>query len=101
MKGKKIKGEKYIYLALGYEAAKRNKGTVLIGNDNGFVGGQNYFRRFSIQNYQGEIILNEKKNHKSFADMNRCFVIVESKDRLRVYEYLNESNENGSTHWVH
>lgn len=101
MKGKEIKGEKFIYLAMAYELAKSNKGNKKIGNDNGYVGGQNFARWFSIQEYQGEIILNEKKNHKSFADMNRCFVIAEGLNRLSVYEYINESNENGSTNWIH
>ena len=67
---KTYKGEKYIYLLMGYKLAKDNKDFIKIGLDNGFKGGQNYERTFKIQDYNNKILLVETKTSKSFADFS-------------------------------
>ena len=111
MKGKELKGEKYIYFAMAYQLAKQQPETtehgsrsILIGDDNGMIGGQNYYRRFSIMKYQDEILLIEKKTSKHFASFVRAFSIIESGtqiSRIHIYEYINEKGENGSKRWEH
>jgi hypothetical protein len=99
---KEIKGEKYIYLLMAYERAKADKGDYTsVGNDNGMVGGQNYWRAFSITEYQGRTILTEKKSSKSCADFSRSFEVVENKSRPSIYPYINEAGEDCSARWVH
>lgn len=104
MKGKELKGEKYIYLAMAYKIAKESEENYIqIGNDNGIKGGQNFWRSFSIQEYNGEILLNEVKTSPHFAHFQRTFVIVDTPHyaRVYIYEYINEQGENASTCWIH
>lgn len=100
-----IKGEKYIYLAMAYELTKRQpEKTIQIGDDNGMKGGQNYYRRFSIMNYQDKILLIEKKISSHFADFHRAFLISENEttpQKPYIYEYIDEYGDNGSKTWVH
>ena len=98
---KMIAGEKYIYLAMAYQLAKNNGGQIVIGNDNGYVGGQKYYRRFNIQKYEGKIILTETRYSKAFADFSRSFEVIEGKHRPSILEYFNESGENCSKIWIH
>ena len=99
---KKYKGEKYIYLLMGYELAKGNKGNIQVGNDNGMIGGQNYYRSFTISEYDGKIILQEKKYNRSSADFNRVFEVIEREDgRHSIMDYINEDGENGGNRWIH
>ena len=92
-------GDKYIYYLMAYKMAKDNKGSISIGNDSGYVGGQKYWRRFTIQEYQGQTILNETKSSPHFADYTRSVVIGKG-DRPMIMEYVNESGENGYN-WQH
>ena len=101
---KNFKGDKYIYLLMGYILAKQTEDkSIAIGVDNGMIGGQNYYRRFTIQNYQDKILLMEHKTSKSFADFSKTYEVTEypiSKN-VGIKEYWNESNENCSANWVH
>ena len=99
---KVFKGEKYIYLLMAYKLAKQNNGRVKIGNDNSYVGEQNYERIFSIQDYNNRTLLIEKKTSRCFADFSRVFEITNfDKERPTIKEYYNEAGENGSDNWVH
>jgi hypothetical protein len=105
---KEIKGEKYIYLLMGYERAKQGKKLkteqyASIGNDNGMKGGFNFWRSFAIQTYKGKTLLRETKSSKACADYSRYFEVNDNKDNSRVYIYeaLNESGENLSVRWEH
>ena len=98
---KEIKGEKYIYLAMAYELAKSKGGVARVGHDNGVTGGQNYYRRFTIQDYNDNVILRETKSKASFAEFDRYFKIVDCLPRIRVYEYVDENGDNYSTSWNH
>ena len=99
---KELKGEKYIYLLMGYILAKKEKNKrISIGKDNGMTGGQNYWRAFEILEYDGKTLLIERKLNKSFAGFSRAFEIIDNGDRPKIYEYINESGENGSKTWIH
>ena len=98
---KEITGEKYIYLAMAYILADQKGGKVTIGKDSGMTGGQNFVRRFSIQQYKGETFLNETKYSASFTDFTRTFKIVMMTDRLHIYEYIDEYGDNLSKNWRH
>lgn len=99
---KVFKGEKYIYLLMAYTMAKDNNGLITIGNDNNMVGGQNYYRRFTIQEYEGKTLIEETKTSKSFADFKRVFEIIclDSKTPV-IREYFNEDGDNCSNCWTH
>ena len=96
------KGEKYIYLLMGYRLAKENKGKVKIGNDNGMRGGFQFERWFKIQEYKGKTLLVETKSSKGFADYSRTFEVL-GKDFIRptIMDYINEDLENCGTRWTH
>ena len=101
---KEIKGEKYIYLLMGYERAKKTiKKYSSVGIDTGMVGGQNFWRAFSIQEYQGKTLLIEKRSSKNCADFSRVFEISDSKEysRVYIYTYINESGDDCSARWEH
>ena len=101
-KQKTYKGEKYIYLLMGYTLAKLNNGRVTIGKDTGFKGGQHFERCFSIQDYEGQILLNEIKTSKGFADFTRTFLILSpSAINPTIKDYMNEYNENCGVNWIH
>ena len=70
-----IKGEKFIYLLMGYNLAKAYKGYVKVGHDNDMVGGYNFERRFRVVEFEGKEILTEYKSSKSCADFTRCFEV--------------------------
>jgi hypothetical protein len=95
-----IAGEKYIYLAMAYQLAKNNGGQINIGKDNGYVGGQKYYRSFRIQQYEGNTLLTEKRWSSASADFSRTFKIEDGKERLYIYEYI-ENGENASKYWIH
>lgn len=99
---KLFKGEKYIYLAMAYKLAKENGDSISIGDDNGMVGAQNYWRRFTIVQHKGRTILAEVRNKRNFAEFSRYFEVIDRGDKKpAIKEYINEDNENCSTHWVH
>ena len=105
---KEIKGEKYIYLLMAAKLCKQSKESIaIIGNDNGYTGGQNFYRVFKLLDYDGQTLLVETKNNKSFADLSRCFVINgldkegSNSNTTVIREYFNEAGENCSKHWVH
>jgi hypothetical protein len=100
-KGKEITNQKYIYLAMAYQLAKQNEGSIVIGNDNGMTGSQKFLRWFTIGDYKNEITLKESKNGANFADYSKYFLVVEGKDRLRIYQYIDENGDNYSTRWDH
>ena len=95
-----ITGEKYIYLAMAYQLAKNNGGQIQVGYDNGYTGGQKYYRSFRIQQYEGKTLLTEKRISTHFADFSRTFEIVEGKYRPNILEYI-ENGENASKNWIH
>jgi hypothetical protein len=95
------KGEKHIYFLMAYNACKSNNGGVVVGKDNGMVGGQNYYRAFHIQNYNGKILLIERKNNKAFADFSRIIEVIEYSSMPKFRDYINENGENGSKTWIH
>ena len=99
--GKELTGDKYIYYSMAYRLAKENNRTVKIGNDNGYVGGQKYVRWFRISEYKNHIILTESKTTSSSTDYSRYFRVLEDQERLYIYEYINEDNENCSKKWEH
>ena len=102
MIAKQIKGEKYIYLLMAYTLAKANEGRVVVGEDSGFVGGYNFMRAFAISEYDGRTILHETKSSKNFADFTRYFEVYgDLRIPPKFREYINESEENCSTRWVH
>jgi len=95
---KQIKGEKYIYLLMGYNLAKETPMQhANVGNDTGVRGGQNFWRGFTIQEYKGRTLLIEKKNNSSFAEFSRVFQVLGN----NIYEYINEYGENCSKRWEH
>lgn len=98
----KAKGEKYIYLLMAYKLARANNNSILIGKDNGYVDGHNYFRHFQITEFENRVILTEKKNGKNFADYSRYFEIINANDeKPNIYDYINEAGENGGNCWTH
>lgn len=104
MENKKMKiysGEKYIYLLMGYKLAKLNKGYVRVGLDNGLKGGQNYFREFTIQEYDNKTLLIETKLSPAFADFSRTFEIKGNEEKPIIMDYINEDLENCGQRWIH
>ena len=101
-KMKTYKGEKYIYLLMGYTLAKSNNGLIKIGHDTGFKGGEQFERYFKIQEYKGKTLLIETKSSKGFADFSRTFEIM-NKDNLTpsIMDYMNEDFENCGQGWTH
>jgi len=114
MKKKYYKGEKYIYLLMatrlcqqaGIEASGEFSHIVIIGNDNGMVGGQNYYRKFRLQKYDNKWLLNEYKSSKHFAEFCRTFQIgytlkdIEEK-APSISDYVSEYGENAGQVWIH
>ena len=101
-KMKTYKGEKYIYLIMGYYLAKASKGIAKVGHDTGFKGGEQFERYFKIQEYKGKTLLIETKSSKGFADFSRTFEIM-NKDNLTpsIMDYMNEDFENCGQGWTH
>jgi len=106
---KQIKGEKYIYLLMATKLCLQSPERIaLVGRDNGYVGGQNFERRFRLTEYGGQDILVEIKTSKGFADFSRCFEVSLTSDKNNttsesplIREYFNEDGENCSNNWVH
>lgn len=101
IKQKTYKGEKYIYLLMGYKLAQANNNIISIGKDNGFKGGQNYIRNFSIQFYDGQLLLTETKTSSGFADFSRTFEIVGDNEKPTIRDYINSDGENAGQRWTH
>ena len=102
-KMKIYKGEKYIYLLMGYYLAKASRDKVVkVGHDTGFKGGEQFERHFKILEYEGKTLLIETKSSKGFADFNRTFEIM-NKDSLTpsIMDYMNEYFENCGQGWTH
>ena len=87
---------------MAYQLAKANASkSVQIGEDNNYIGGQNFWRRFSIYEQDGYTLLVETKTTASFADFTRTFQVHEVEgSRLYVREYIKDG-ENYSKTWVH
>ena len=101
-KGPKVfKGEKYIYLLMGYFLAKQNKGRIKIGDDNGMKGSQNFERIFTISEHEGSILLTERKTSVNFADFSRTFEVYGDMPTPTIKEYVDEAGDNHSKNWVH
>lgn len=98
---KEIKGEKYIYLAMAYELAKNAGGYRGIGRDNGYKGGQSFWRSFKVLEHNGATLLQETKTSASSADFSRYFQVLETESRPIIREYITEDNENASKKWIH
>ena len=95
-----IKGDKYIYLSMAYKLAKDNGGHIVIGKDNGYTGGQHYYRTFEILQYNNKTILIERKNSSGFVSMSRAYHIMDRGDdyRLSILELI-ENGDNHSKNW--
>jgi len=101
-KMKTYKGEKYIYLLMGYKLAQMNNNNhISIGEDNGMKGGNQFERHFSIQNYKGKILLTETKTSSGFADFSRTFEVVHNNNPITIRDYMNEDSENCGQRWTH
>lgn len=111
---KYYKGEKYIYLLMAFKLCLQNMQDekmsegVIVGNDNGIVGGQNYYRRFRLMLHDNKWLLTETKNSRSFADFSRTFEIrvddlaePEKTKTPAICDYMNEYNENCGKNWIH
>ncbi len=99
---KELKGEKYIYLLMGYMLAKeQTKDYISVGNDNGMIGGQNYWRSFSVRKWNDKLLLIETKTTAHSANFTRTYELLEGKSRVYIYEYIDEVGDNHSTNWVH
>ena len=99
---KTYKGEKYIYLLMGYTLARSNDNYYNVGFDNGFKGGQNYERTFKIQKYNNKELLIETKSSTGCADFSRTFEVINGDfDKPIICDYLNEYFENCGQKWVH
>lgn len=96
---KEIKGEKYIYLLMGYTLANQSGGAAIVGEDNEMIGGQHYYRTFSVQKYDGKTLLVERKSSKHLADFSRVFEVIGDKPTIR--EYIDEAGDNCSKTWTH
>jgi len=98
---KVFKGEKYMYLLMGYILAKTGGGRTKIGDDTGYIGAEQYERVFHIAEYQGKILLIETKSSKQCADFSRTFEISGELPKPTIKEYFNEDGENCSNNWTH
>ena len=101
---KYFKGEKYIYLLMAVRLCQQDKKdeTAYIGYDNNYIGGQNYYRRFTLSTYDNKLILEETKISKHFANFSKCYEIINiDKERPTIKEYWNEDGENCSKTWTH
>lgn len=99
MKQKYYKGEKYIYLRMAYQLCKENGGIIEIGEDSGMVGGQNYYRRFNVIEYDGKEVLQEHKNSRGFVEFTRRFEITNGGKTVR--DYIDEFGDNHGQRWNH
>ena len=100
MTAKTYKGEKYIYLLMGYMLAKDKLAGTKVGNDNGYVSAYNYERTFAVREYQGETILTERKGSAGGADFTRTFVVVGNLPRPTIRDYVS-GGDNYGQQWVH
>jgi len=104
-KGKQIKGEKYIYLAMAFELLKLNKTlSITIGHDNEMKGGQNFYRIFTLHTYENTHILTETKTSAHFADFSRSFIIIPNTyipSLPAIYEHIDNNKYNYSKNWTH
>lgn len=99
---KQFNGEKFIYFSMAYQLALANDGYVKIGDDNGMTKGYLYERRFRIQEYKGKTLLIETKSSPHCADFSRVVEVRKyTQDRLTIFPYINEDNEDGYKNWVH
>ncbi len=101
IKQKTYKGEKYIYLLMGYKLAQINNLNITIGKDSGFKGGQNYIREFKIQKYEGKTLLTETKTSSGFADFSRTFEVIGKFGSPIIKDYINSDGENAGQRWTH
>ena len=86
---------------MGYMLAKQqSKDYVSIGEDSGMVGGQNYWRSFSVREYNGVLLLTETKTTKHCANFTRVFQVRTGGRIPEIFEY-SENGENYSTNWIH
>ncbi len=108
------KGEKYIYILMAFKLCLQNMENemmskpVLIGEDDGFTGGQNYYRQFRAMLHDGKWLLMETKNSRNFADFSRTFEIQvedlaepEETKKPLICDYIDEYGDNCGKTWVH
>ena len=98
---KHYKGEKYIYLLMGYMLAKDAKNGAEIGEDTNYKGGFNYQRRFSVREYNNETILTERKGSAGGADYTRSFVVYGEMPKPIIRDYIAEDGDNYGQNWIH
>ena len=102
-KQKTYKGEKYIYLYMGYKFALSSvTKNIKVGHDNGCKNGFQFERYFKIQEYKGKTLLIETKSSKGFADFTRTFIIYcPTALNPSICDYINEDFENCGQGWTH
>jgi len=94
MANNNIKGEKYIYLLMALEGCQRNGGIFRIGKDNGMVGGQGKYRRFSLDKKDGLTLLSEHRRTKAMSIESRWFhVCGELGATPTIYPYINGTDD--------
>lgn len=108
---KQFRGDKYIYLLMAlklinhtYDIAKEKftSGHIKIGADNGYIGGQNYERRFILHKWNEQWILQEIKASRAFADFSKYYEVLRPLSDIPVIrEYINQDGDNCSKNWVH
>jgi Mor family transcriptional regulator len=102
---KNFKGEKYIYLLMAVKLCQQSKNLVaLVGDDNNYVGGQNYYRAFTLfkNTTDNEWVLQERKNGANFADYSKHYRVYLPDNNARpLIGELFEGNDNLSKNWVH
>lgn len=98
---KTYKGEKYIYLLMGYKLAQANNNNIYIGKDSGFKGGQNYIRNFDVQFYGGKLLLTETKTSSASTNFSRTFEIVGNDEKPIIRDYINNDGDNCGQRWTH
>lgn len=113
-KRKYYSGQTYIYLLMAFKLCLQNmqdektSKAVYMGNDNGMVGGQNYYRRFRIILHNNEWLLTETRNGRNFADFSRTFVVKvkdlaepEKTKAPAICDYIDEYGDNCGKNWIH
>ena len=109
---KNFKGEKYIYLLMAVKLCQQSKNLVaLVGDDNNYVGGQNYYRAFTLSKNtstsntnSNEWVLQERKNGANFADYSKFYRVYLPTKNITARPLIGElfeGNDNLSKNWVH
>ena len=87
---------------MAYKLAKLNNNKIIVGEDNGHKGENQFERCFVIGNDKGKVLLIEYKTFSAFAEFSRVFEIKNStKKKPIIQDYINEYGDNCGQNWVH